>query len=192
LSAAPNSQFFRSLRLFVEIGRLRRGPEDLPVSTSLLVTTILAGMLLSLGLSWVLSQRSAPVVGPLLIETVLSLLWIAALLNVARRPERFLQTATALFGFDLVVLPLLVLSEALITWSASAPSWQLPLLMLFVLLAGWTLVVRARIVHAATGWPLFVCVALMLLQELAILGVVIALYPEFINTGAAAPTSPTV
>jgi len=190
LSAAPNSQFVHSLRLFVEIARLRRGPEDLPVSTSLLVKTVLAGALLSLGLSWLLAGKSTAVVGPLVTETVLTLLWIAAVLQMARRPERFVQTATAMFGFDLVVLPLMALLEALIGRFVEVPPWQLPLMLMFFALAGWTLVVNARILQAATGWPVMVCVALVLLLQLAILGVVIALFPGFVSTSAGAPAAP--
>jgi hypothetical protein len=192
LSAASNSQFVASLRLFVDIARLRRGPEDVPVSTSLLVKTVLAGVLLSLGLGWILQQESGPLVGPLLTDTLLTLLSLAAFLRLARKPERFLQTATATFGFHLVVLPVLVLLEALMGRYVDMPSWQLPWVLMFVALAGWTLVVNARILQSATGWPVMVCIALVLLQDLAILGVVIGLFPDFVNTSAAAPTSPMV
>ena len=190
MSASPGNQFASSLRLFVDIAMLRRGPEDLPVSTSLLVTTVLAAVLLSLGLSSLMPQGSTPVAGPLLTDTVLTLLSLALLLHIARKPERFLQTATAMFGFHLLLAPLLILLEALIEKYAEVPSWQLLLMLVFIALGGWTLVVSARILHSATGWPVFMCVAMVLLQELAILGVVIALFPDVIAGSGSVPATP--
>ena len=185
MSAAPRNLFTGSLRLFADIARLRRGPEDLPVSTTLLVTTIVGSFLLSLMLSLLLPQRSARIAGPLLVDALLTLLWLAVLLRMARRPERFLQTATAVFGFHLVLAPLIAVLQALLGRYGQDPSWQIPLLLMVLSMVGWTLAVSVRILASATGWPVYLCVAVMLLQELVEWSVLMVLFPELTATAPA-------
>lgn len=186
MSAAPQNQFVTSLRLFVDIARMRRGPEDLPVSASLLATTVIASYLLSVGCTLLLPDSSAEIAGPLLVDVLLSLVGTAVVLRIARRPERFLQTATAMFGFHLVLVPVSVLVQALLGHFGEVPSWQLPLTLLVIGLGGWMLAVGTRIISSATGWPLLVCIALLLVQELLIWRVLVLLFPEY---GAAAATA---
>ena len=190
MSAETNSQFFSSLRLFVEIARLRRGPEDLPASASLLVATVVANLLLTVVLTYLLPHGPMPIAGPYLAEAVLALLWFAALLRLAGRPERFLQTATAVFGFQLVLVAPFVLLQALAAGFAGAPSWQPAVVLLMFALLGWALAVTTRILNAATGWPVILCMAMVLLQELATLGLVVALFPDVVADPGAAPASP--
>jgi hypothetical protein len=178
LSAAPSNTLSASLRLFFDIARLRRGPEDVPVSAALLIATLVAYCLLSVVLTLALSSESTQVVAPLAVEVVLALLWIAVVLRLARKPERFMQTATAFFGFQLVLAPLVTVTLALMASHGQDPTWQVPVLLLVLALVGWTVTVSTRIFVSATGWPVFLCIALVVLQALAIRGVLLALFPE--------------
>lgn len=178
MSAAPNNQFVTSLRLFVEIARLRRGPEDLPVSASLMLATVTAYMALNLVLSQLVPGPQRQAVVQLVADVALVLLWLAALLHVARKPERFLQTATALFGFQLVMAPLFMAGLALWGSQGEDPAWQVPVALLMLALGGWALAANTRILVSATGWPAILCVALVLLQALVIQAVMLQFFPE--------------
>jgi hypothetical protein len=57
-------------------------------------------------------------------------------------------------------------------------------MVLVVVLGIWTLVVHARILVAATQWPAFLCVGLVLGEAFLGRVIVLALFPE---AGAAAP-----
>ena len=106
------------------------------------------------------------------------LLWIWLVVRLAHHPERFLQTTTAVFGFQLVLAPLFTLGMALFLKVRGDPSWELPASLLIMALGIWALVVNARILQSATQWPVFACAALVLAQALAARGVLLALFPE--------------
>jgi len=188
LSESPKNQFVASLRLFVEIARLRRGPEDLPAARSLLVTTLVAYFLLNLVLSLLLPGQSGsgPLVAPLLTEIALVVLWLALLLRLAGKPERLMQTATAFFGFQLVLAPLFMAALTLMGSYAEDPSWQVPVMLLVLVLGGWALAANTRILAAATGWPVFLCIALVLGQALIIRAIQLVLFPDLAATASAA------
>jgi hypothetical protein len=189
LNDQSSNRFIDSLRIFVDIARLRCGPEDLPVNRALLAITILGYGLLNLVFSQLLSgtsgQTSLPVL-PVLVEVAIALLWLALVLRLASRPERFMQTATAVFGFQLVVAPLFLAVLALFARYRDDPAWQVPVMVLVVAVGIWTLVVHARILVAATQWPAFLCMVLVLAEAFLGRVIVLALFPE---TGAAAPAA---
>ncbi len=84
--------------LFAQIAMSRKGPQDLPASWLLLVADGLRLL------------RSCATSSPgdcrpgehwqlhLLVEIVFTLAWYAVLLRAVGKPERFMQTATAIFG----------------------------------------------------------------------------------------------
>ncbi|MET0290937.1 MAG: hypothetical protein ABW136_01150 [Steroidobacteraceae bacterium] len=178
----------RIIRTYVDIVLFRSGPEDLPASQALLIITIAANVFLDFAASTALpmpGDTNQLIVAVVQVAFVLA--WYWALLRLAGKPERFLQTATAGFGIQLVLGPLLVLvalaaPEPLA--GAQTPGWiALPLVVLGV----WVLAVGSRIVRAATQWPMAICVAATLLQ--AVLGrlLIFGLFPE-VAGGAAATT----
>ncbi len=116
------------------------------------------------------------------IDLVVTVLWCAGLLRVAHKPERFLQTMTAILGFQLVLSPLQFASGWLFLKYGSDPAWQLPVQLLALAIGVWALVVLARILRSATGWPMFSCVALSIGQGLITLLLVLALVPEALTT----------
>src|ERR1700739_3482788 len=83
--------------LYTQIALLRRGPQDLPASRLLLVLTV-AGYF---AVSFVVSSLLPPEERwreDLLVGTLFTLLWYALLLRLVGRPERTLQTTTAVVG----------------------------------------------------------------------------------------------
>src|SRR5579864_1539753 len=70
------------IRLYTQIALLRRGPQDLPASTLLLVLTVVGYLIVNVVVSTVLPPIKAwP--GPLLVDTLFTLLWYVVLLRLA-------------------------------------------------------------------------------------------------------------
>lgn len=175
MSESKRPRLLEAARLYTEIAVFRRGPEDLPVSAVLLLLTIVAFLLVTLGLGSVMPAPAGNRIDLLILGAafVLACYWVV--LRLAGRPERFLQTLTAVFGFQLVLAPINVGFRTLFQRYATTEPLSLPVwfMLLGVLLAVWTLAINGRILRSATGWPLFSCIALVVLQEL--LGVVVIL-----------------
>ena len=167
----------RSFRTFLDIVLFRQGPEDLPVSQSLLFVTIAASILLGLAVDALLPLPEFNRIGVAAVEAIFNAAWYWALLQVARRPERFVQMASAFFGVSIVMLPLYTLAKWL---TIGHEPKDLPPLVMFVGLVVqiWLLAVNARILQSATQWPLAACIGVMLLREVVLLMLVAAMFPD--------------
>jgi hypothetical protein len=157
------------IRLYMQIALLRRGPQDLPASTLLLVITVLAYLGVSLLADAVLPSVKGESTWPeqLLIDTVFTLVWYVALLRLVGRPERTLQTVTAVFGLQ----ALLAAPEVAFAWVMRRyiedSTWQVPIICLGLLLLAWLIAANSYIVKVALEWSSMASVALVILQILA-------------------------
>lgn len=153
------------------IVRLRKGPEDLPFSAPLLVLLIAVSSALD-GLTWAVvplpEKSTAGVSGALLIAigVVVTLVWYGGLLRLAGKPERTVQTLTAVFGFQIILAPALLFTAWFYFSYWQDPTWKLPAGLLRSAVEVWALVIMARILRAAAGWPMFACVMLAIANEL--------------------------
>ena len=162
--------------LYVQIALLRRGPQDLPISRALLVLTVcgyaavnaLVSSLLPPGAAW------AP---QLAVDVLFMLAWYAALLQLAGRRERFLQTATGVFGFQAVLSPLLIASAWLMRRFAHDATWQLPVAVASLALVIWLSAANSHVVEATLDWSSASSVALVILQIVAGQLLQLALFP---------------
>lgn len=162
------------VRLFMQIALLRKGPQDLPASVLLLVLTVLAYVAVNLLVNFALPplKELPPAIkggwlAPLLISTLFTLAWYAVLLRLVRRPERTLQTATAVFGFQTVLAPLSVAFEWLMRRFGDDSAWQVPITCAGLLLVAWLIAANSHIVKAALDWSAMASVALVILQMVA-------------------------
>ncbi len=181
MSAPATPRIADSLRLFTEIVRFRKGPEDLPVSALLLGLAIGAGVLLRVLFSGILPMPGSVTGSPVLIIAVgigVTLLYLAGLLRLAGHPERFLQTATATFGSQLILGPGLIFSGWFFVTHSADPTWRVPAALLALVFEIWALAVMARILRSATGWPIAACVALTIAGQLLIYLAVAGLFPQ--------------
>lgn len=140
-------QLFNSLYGII---RFRAGPQDLPASTSLMVTAVVISGVISI---FGLSQLSAPtnmamqIVG----ATAFTLLFVWTALQFRGGGNRFLQTTTALFATD-AALTVIALPAAIgidpIAQEASplAAGWLLMVLL-------WTVAVIGHIFRHALDLP---------------------------------------
>jgi hypothetical protein len=163
-------------RLFAQIALLRRGPQDLPASTLLLALTVGA----YLGVNFLVASVLPSVkdgTAQVLIDTLFTLLWYVALLRLLGRGERVLQTATAVFGLQALLSPLLIASDWLILHLDKDALWQLPVECAGLLLIVWVIAASSRIVKAALEWSSLASVVLVILQIFSGRLLLMALFP---------------
>jgi hypothetical protein len=149
--------------LYVQIALLRRGPQDLPASRLLLILTVCGYAAVNAVVSAVLT----PVPDwqlQLAVDVLFTLVWYATLLRLAGRAERFLQTATGIFGLQSVVAPLLIASEWLMRRYGQDTNWQLPIAVGSLALIMWLIAANSHVVKAALEWSSAASVALVILQ----------------------------
>jgi len=175
--AAPVSKVMREVfRLFVQIAVLRRGPQDLPASLLLLVLTVCAYVAVTTLVSGLLPP-SGDWPPQLALDVLFTLGWYAALLQLAGRRERFLQTATSVFGLQTLLSPLVIASEWLTRRFGQDATWQLPIAVAGLGVVIWLIAANSHVVKAALEWSSATSVALVILQIVAGQLLVFALFP---------------
>ena len=152
------------IQLFAQIALLRRGPQDLPASALLLGMTIvgfaainfLIGAVLPPSDDW--PQRVA-------VDVVFTVGWYFLLLRLAGRSERTLQTTTAVFGFQAVLAPLLVVALWLLQRFKQDTTWQLPVALIWLTLFVWVVAANSHVVKSALEWSSSASVFMVLLES---------------------------
>lgn len=165
------------VRLYVQIALLRRGPQDVPASGLLLAATAAGYFAINFLMSSLLPPMPGVWLGHLTADVLFTLAWYALLLRLLGRPERFLQTTTAVFGLQAVLAPLSVATGWLILRFANEPALQFPISLLGLALVIWMVAATGRVLKAALEWPMPSCVALVILQIIAGRLVVYAIFP---------------
>jgi hypothetical protein len=178
LNSPSRSIFAAGLETCVGIVRFRKGPEDLPASTSLLAAALAGAVLLRIALLSIpaADARINPLV-LMLLDLGISLLCVFLALRAAGLPERFLQTMTAIFGAQVVLAPVLFVSRWMLLTYYEQPGMGGMARLFYVVVAVWLLAVTVRILRAATGWPVFACVLLALTIEVLTMLVALTIYP---------------
>jgi hypothetical protein len=155
------------LRLFVEIALLRRGPQDLPASMFLLSLTVLGYVAVNAVARVLMPATEGPWLLQLAFELVFTLGWYAVLLRLVNRPERFLQTATAMFGYQTLLAPPIVAAIWLVQLFGKDSVWLLPVLVIALVLVIWLIAAGAHVLKAALEWSMPASVAMIILQMIA-------------------------
>jgi hypothetical protein len=154
------------VRLFAQIALLRKGPQDLPAVPALLAATIAAFVIINCLVSLTLPPIPGPWFYQLLCEVVFTCLWYALLLRFFKRPERFVQTLTAIFGYQTLLTPLWIATVWLVQQYSSDDTLRLPTSLMGLVVVVWRVAINVRIVKAALEWGTASSVALVLLQYL--------------------------
>jgi hypothetical protein len=156
------------LKVFLDIVLWRRGPQDLPASSLLLVLAAAAYVVVSIVQLAMLGEPSAAWLVFVVLDPVLLVAGTWLLLRLFNRRERFLQTATAVLGTGALLgvalfLPTQWLLAALgvEAESTGAGLAALSLVVVFALVTG-------RILKLATDSNLFTGIALSLTYFLLI------------------------
>jgi hypothetical protein len=156
----------RLARLCLAIAIWRRGPQDLPAVGILLPLTIAAYVLLSAAIGVSLPSMRPGWLWQVGLDTLFVAAWYWLLLAIARRRERYLQTATALFGLQTVLAAPSMVLVWLMQRSTHDASLRLPVYVAGIALAIWTLAAIGHILRAALERSLGQCLFLALLQML--------------------------
>lgn len=93
------------------------------------------------------------------------------------RPERFLQTTTAVFGYQTVLAPVWIATAWLAGRFQDDDAWLVPIAVVGLGMLAWVLAANGRILRSALGQPMPVCVSLALLQTVAGQLVLLGLFP---------------
>ena len=133
-------------RFFVELCLLRRGPQDLPASSTLLGLILAINLVASL-LVGLAADLSAPIaLGQGLADALLTLGLLHLALRLTRHPARFVQLATALLGAGALLSLVAVAPLVLLSGAESRGETSLAGLPLLVLLF-WSLLVTGHILR---------------------------------------------
>jgi hypothetical protein len=163
------------LKTFIEILLLRAGPQDLPTSNALLAGCVVVLVAIQVVLGGQLMPEDKSILPQAILSSLLTLVWVAILLRLFGKPERYTQTATALLGVACVFAPISIPLVASIRPEIGEPVQFTPLALLAFLLSLYLIYVNARILRAAIERPMFQCVALFMLGELLMFLVLVTL-----------------
>ena len=113
-----------------------------------------------------------------MVDVVFTFVWYACCCSSPAAPSAFLQTTTAVFGFQAVLSPLLVIADV----ADAALRRRIRPGSFRALDAGWYCVIwmiaaNSHVVKAALEWSMPACVALVILQYLAGQLLLFALFP---------------
>jgi hypothetical protein len=187
LSDSPSPSFGAIVTLFRDIALMRRGPAELPVSALLLLITIAAQACLALVIDNILPPLPMPEgavdhdLALLAIDSATTLLWGWVVLRLAGKPERFLQTATAVFGCLLIVQPVLLPATWVLDYYRAQPALYLPSLFMLAGMSVWLLVALARILKAATEWSLVPSLMLIFGKGLLTAAIAVTIFPDLLK-----------
>ena len=164
-----------TLKTLFDILRLRAGPEDLPASSRLLWGTFATLVALQTGLGAWLMPEDTSILPQALLSGLASLAWLAVVLRLFGRPERFTQTASAMLGIACLFAPIsLPVIAAIRPQAGQAVEWS-PLVMLAFGISLFLVYVNGRLLRAAIERPLLQCIVLFLLGEFLVFAVTLAL-----------------
>jgi hypothetical protein len=163
-------------RVFTLIALSRKGPQDLPASPILLALTVVGYYLVNFGINLLMPAVDSWRVH-LIVDVAFTLGWYAVLLRAFGKPERFLQTATAMFGYQLVLAPLWIAAIYLSRRFTEDSVWQFPAAVIGLAIAIWIIRAGGYVLKAALELPMIACVVLIVLQILAGQLVLVALTP---------------
>jgi hypothetical protein len=154
------------IRLYTQLTMMRKSPAEVPASPVLLVLTILV----CFGSQWVVGALLPPMKGPwinrLVLDVAFTLVWYALLMYLVKKPERFLQTSTAVFGYQILLMPPSIAIAGVQQGLDKESIWQYPLSWITLALFIWIVAANSHIVKAALEWSMAPSVALVILQTL--------------------------
>jgi hypothetical protein len=147
----------------VDIVFLRRGPENMPASNSLLgiVVVVYVALYALAYQAFILPQLPNPPRAwalQIVCASLLELLWFRVGFQLAGKAERFTQTATAIFATSLLFIPSLAVIGSLMPYmeagmkegSTVQPPALASFLSAFIMI--WMIVILVRIVRSAFEW----------------------------------------
>jgi hypothetical protein len=164
-------------RVFTLIALSRMGPQDLPASPILLALTVVGYFLVNYAINLLMPAVDSWRIH-LLVDVAFTLGWYAVLLRAFGKPERFLQTTTAMFGYQLVLAPLWIAAIYLSQKFPEDSLLRFPAAVIGLAIVIWIIRAGGYVLKAALELPMVACVVLIILQILAGQLVLVAMTPQ--------------
>ncbi len=162
------AQVQQFLRIFIDIVLWRRGPQDLPASGLLLWITVAAYVAVSAVQLALLGETAATWAFFIVVDPLLLGAWVWLVLQLYGHRERFVQTASAVFGTGaLLGIGLYLPLQLIVTTLGHDPASGLAQFFALLLVVAFTLV-TGRILKLATDSNLFTGIAVSLTYFLII------------------------
>jgi hypothetical protein len=162
------AQVQQFLRIFIDIVLWRRGPQDLPASGLLLWITVAAYVAVSAVQLALLGETAATWAFFIVVDPLLLGAWVWLVLRLYGHRERFVQTASAVFGTGaLLGIGLYLPLQLIVTTLGHDPASGLAQFFALLLVVAFTLV-TGRILKLATDSNLFTGIAVSLTYFLVI------------------------
>ncbi|MEJ0085438.1 MAG: hypothetical protein WDO72_07145 [Pseudomonadota bacterium] len=143
----------------VDIVFLRRGPENMPASNTLLGIVVVVYVALYTLAYQAFILPALPVTPrawsvQIVANALLEVLWFRIGFQLAGKPERFVQTVTAIFATSMLFIPALAVIGSLLPYMKEGSTAQPPALAGFLsaFIMIWMIVILVRIVSAAFEW----------------------------------------
>jgi len=162
------AQVQQFLRIFIDIVLWRRGPQDLPASGLLLVVAVAAYIAVSVVQLALLGETAATWLFFMVVDPLLLAAWVWLVLRLYGHSDRFLQTASAVFGTGAVLgLCLYLPLQVIVIGLGQQPTSGLAQLFALLLVVAFALV-TGRIIRLATDSSMFTGIAVALTYFLLI------------------------
>lgn len=163
---------YDTVNLLLQICLFKKGPQDIPASTGVFQSLILAYAIVAF-LNLSMSTDELDALFQLSVEIILVLVFAKLILLLTRKSERFIQTASALLGTDALI------SFFAMPGIASITANQMTLLafVTIVLLMCWHWLVTAHIIRHAISQPFLFALGISFLYVVATYQIMALLFP---------------
>ena len=160
-------------RFFIQLSILRRGPQDLPASSALLVLLAVFNVLVGTANAVELFGGVRAALGANLLDLFLTMLLLFALLQFKGHLARWQQTASAFFGLGVLA--------GLIMLLVRSPAQGLGVgdiaILLDLVLAVWLHIALGNVLRHALGVPLLAGVMIMLSYTVLAFNLIARIFP---------------
>lgn len=160
-------------RFFIQLAILRRGPQDLPASSALLVLLAVFNVLVGTANAVELFGGVRAALGANLLDLFLTMLLLFALLQFKGHLARWQQTASAFFGLGVLA--------GLIMLLVRSPAQGLGVgdiaILLDLVLAVWLHIALGNVLRHALGVPLLAGVMIMLSYTVLAFNLIARIFP---------------
>ena len=166
------------ISFFVELALLRRGPQDLPAATVLLILLAVLSVLIGTINSVDLFGGVRPALGANLLDLFLALVLLFLLLQVRGHAPRWQQTASAFLGLGVLA--------GLVTLLVRLPATALGIadiaILVELVLAVWLHVALGNVLRHALDLPLLAGVIIVLSYTVLAFNVIARIFPPAVGS----------
>jgi hypothetical protein len=165
-------------RFFIQLASLRRGPQDLPASTALLVMLAVLNVLVGTVNGAGLFGGARAAFGANLLDLFLTMVLLFALLQFKGHVARWQQTASAFFGLGVLAGLIMLFIKS----PAEAMGVGRLAMLVDLFLAIWLHIALGNVLRHALGIPLLAGVMIMLSYTVLAFNLIARIFPPVLTS----------